>query len=398
MEPKAGMEAHGSGVRLPFGYSQLFDAASEVFAADERVRGAWVHGSVARGDADAASDLDVIVAVADDDLPSFAAGWRERLAAVTDTVMARPSFGSNGSWLAVTPRGERFDLWVEAASQVAVSPVRDRRPIFDRDALSAVVPAPPAPAPRDEDVLNRLRGSYIAVAAAVPLADDLFLHQLIWTLRWVLYNAYVELNRPLPATLGLKQWSAKLTAAQRATFLHLPVAGDAGPVLDALAEVLGPLPDPLPEPTMATAVFPPDGMIRGLTVSSAEPGTWVRHVAEEQLALHLYLTVAVHRDDWLLGVVGANDARRLLYELYLDANGRPPATAPADWSGRLTPGQRSVLLAIPTAAPTRDSVVTAHLTGRETFAAQGRALLGDQWPAPMQEAVWRHVDAFLGDS
>ena len=45
-------------------------------------------------------------------------------------------------------------------------------------------------------------------------------------------------------------------------------------------------------------------------------------MAEEYFALHLYLTVAIHRRDWLLGVLGANDARKLLYELALEANGR----------------------------------------------------------------------------
>ena len=59
-------------------------------------------------------------------------------------------------------------------------------------------------------------------------------------------------------------------------------------------------------------------------------------MAEEYWALHLYLTVALHRGDWLLGMFGANDSRKLLYELALEANGRPPGLVTADWSGRLT--------------------------------------------------------------
>ena len=61
------------------------------------------HGSVARGDADEVSDLDVIVAVADDDIPAFAGGWRDRLDDVTPTVMARPSHGTKATRRSALP-------------------------------------------------------------------------------------------------------------------------------------------------------------------------------------------------------------------------------------------------------------------------------------------------------
>ena len=51
-----------------------------MFEADERVRAMWLSGSLGRGDADAMSDLDLIVAVADDALPEFAAQWQDWLA------------------------------------------------------------------------------------------------------------------------------------------------------------------------------------------------------------------------------------------------------------------------------------------------------------------------------
>src|SRR5205814_6526344 len=133
MASQTGLELHPSGCAVPPGYGPLLDSCREVMERDARVRGAWVHGSVARGDADGVSDLDVIVAVADDALPEFAAGWRERLAAITTTVMARSSFGPTGSWLAITPACQRFDLWVEPASATSSSVVRDRHMVFDRD-------------------------------------------------------------------------------------------------------------------------------------------------------------------------------------------------------------------------------------------------------------------------
>ena len=147
--------------------------------------------------------------------------------------------------------------------------------------------------------------------------------QVIWVLRWVLYNAYCRHSCPDPD-----------------------------------------LPD--------VVMMPPEGFIRGLDIDSAPAGTWGRHVAEEYFALHLYLTVALHRRDWLLGVLGANDARRLLYELALETNGRRPAASPADWSGRLTSEQRLDLLAIPSGAADLQSVLAAHLSGREVFTRRGR--------------------------
>jgi len=57
---------------LPETYRHLFERAVAVLGADERVRALWLSGSLARGVADAASDLDLIVAVADDELDGFA--------------------------------------------------------------------------------------------------------------------------------------------------------------------------------------------------------------------------------------------------------------------------------------------------------------------------------------
>lgn len=358
------------------------------------MRAAWVHGSIARGDADAVSDLDVIVAVADADAAAFADGWRPRLASITPTVMARPSFGHTGSWLAITPACLRFDLWVETVSQVATSPVRDRLVLFDRDGLAALVPPAPPDAPPSAERRAELRRRFVGAAAVARVADDLLMHQAIWTLRLILYESFVESNRPLPPT-GLKRWSAKLSAAQRATLESLPTAGDPTTVIAALADEVGPLPESLPDPDLRDVVVPPEGVVRGLDLLTVPSAERARHVAEEFFALHLYLALIVHRRDWLLGVVGANDSRRTLYELLLDHNGRRPATSPADWSGRLTADQRAELLSLPEPRPTRDSVVAAHLAGRELVERVGRVVAGTQWPVDLEGAVTPYVNAAI---
>ncbi len=142
-------------------------------------------------------------------------------------------------------------------------------------------------------------------------------------------------------------------------------------------------------------IFPPEGLIRGVALLAEPTADRARHVAEEFFALHLFLTMVVHREDWLLGVEGIATLRKLLYELDLEENGREPATSPADWSGRLTPQQRTELLALPTGEATRDGVVSGHLEIREAFVTRGRQVLGDAWPQALEQAVVAHVDDFV---
>ena len=75
---------------LPSGYASLLARATTVFLGDERVRALWVSGSLGRGDADPSSDLDLLIAVADEGFDGFAATWRDWLAEITPTVLAKP--------------------------------------------------------------------------------------------------------------------------------------------------------------------------------------------------------------------------------------------------------------------------------------------------------------------
>lgn len=59
---------------LPDGYRELFHRVLDVADADEYVRAVWLGGSLARGEVDSASDLDVILAVTDESFPRWAEG------------------------------------------------------------------------------------------------------------------------------------------------------------------------------------------------------------------------------------------------------------------------------------------------------------------------------------
>src|SRR5262245_7930817 len=128
------------------GYGPLFDRTRDVLAADERVRALWLYGSLATGTADAASDLDFIVGVRDEDHDAFAASWPRWLATITPTVLARPLNTALTSFYSVTAACEHLDMVIEPVSRIATSTYPVRRVVFDRDGLDALVPAlDPAP-------------------------------------------------------------------------------------------------------------------------------------------------------------------------------------------------------------------------------------------------------------
>ena len=209
---------------LPDRYGPLFDDVAAVFAADNRVRAMWLHGAIARGQADAGSDLDVSIAVRDEDFDRFAAEWRDWLAAITPTVTARPL--APGSFYALTPGCERFDVIAERASAVPGTGARRRVVVFDRDELTQLIPPPDDPPP-DPATIGFLIEETLRQAANFPtviVRDDWLMGVVaVQQVQLFLYELFAESNKPAPPT-GPKQWSFKLTGYQRQLLEELPVA------------------------------------------------------------------------------------------------------------------------------------------------------------------------------
>ena len=206
------------------GYDALFDRAVEVFRADERVRAMWLSGSLGRGDADAISDLDLLLAISDDGLPSFADEWRDWLDAITPTLIARPLPFAKGSLYAVTPDRLRLDIVSEPASGVPQSFFRSRTVVFDRDGLDSAVPAPAAEPPSRERIAMLVEEFFRDVGmfpVVVEREDWLLGVEAIHLVRSLLYQLFAEMNAPLPP-MGVKQWSTKLTEGQRHVLESLP--------------------------------------------------------------------------------------------------------------------------------------------------------------------------------
>jgi hypothetical protein len=222
--------------KLPPGYRDLFRRLLAAVRADDRVRAMWLSGSLGRGAADAGSDLDVVLRVADGSFPGFAAGWREWLAGVTPTVLARELPGMPGSWYSLTPSCLRLDVVTERAGQPVTAP--GRRLVLDKDDAAAgraadradppvSDPEPPAgPGPRPQRLAQLVeeffRQQAIFPAGVVARGDWLLGVVGVQSAHTLLYELFVEANQPLPA-MGVKQWSAKLTPRQRDCCAALPV-------------------------------------------------------------------------------------------------------------------------------------------------------------------------------
>ena len=228
--------------RLGSGYRNLLVRATTVLDDDERVRGLWLGGSLARGTADAASDLDLLVAVADDHLDEYAGSWRSVLAAITPTVLAEEQWFAKGSFWSITPTFERFDMVVEAVSQIPRSLFPVRTVVFDHDDLTSRLPLAEDRGPSAQ-VVAKLVQDWFHFSAMVETIlwrqDWLLAAEHLHFLRDVLYKLFVEANQPLPP-MGLKRWSEKLTPEQRRVLERLPTAaGSEAELVDAHLAVAG---------------------------------------------------------------------------------------------------------------------------------------------------------------
>jgi hypothetical protein len=208
---------------MPTPYRDLLVRAVAVFAADDRVRGMWLHGAIARDGADAGSDLDIDLAVCDDDFSAFASDQNAWLAQITPVVSLVPL--APGSFYALTPTCERIDVITEPVSIVPSSSLTRRLVVFDKDNLTERLPKTIDPSP-DLGIARYAIEETIRQAANFPVVvvrqDWLLGVVAVQQIHQHLYTLFVEANKPQPPT-GPKQWSFKLSARHRAMLEALPV-------------------------------------------------------------------------------------------------------------------------------------------------------------------------------
>lgn len=194
-------------------YLELYRRAEEVLAADPRVRSVSPGGSVAAGNADRWSDLDLAVVTEPDRHEEFLADWPNWLARITLTVFARTPIAPT-ILNTITDQGLTLDIVVWSGEAPAYQPptgypvgFAGRLPEL-RDALDYAV----------AEQLRGLAGPFITLVQREEHLKHLAgVPHLIGLLTTVFL---AELDAPPPGKL----WNDTFTEEQRAVAAALPAA------------------------------------------------------------------------------------------------------------------------------------------------------------------------------
>lgn len=214
---------------LPEPYHQLYQRVLAICEPDERFRGLWLSGSLARGTADAGSDLDLVVALADDVYDGFVGTWRSWLDGVTPTLLVKRIPAEKLIFTALTPVMCRLDATFERVGDLPESPFRTRVRVIDRDGLTDRIPQRvDGPGP-DPGKITAIISEFWRIQAIFPFMindrkDLLVARSGVNASAQLLYDVFVEANQPLPP-MGVKQFSSRLTADQRSVLESLPAFG-----------------------------------------------------------------------------------------------------------------------------------------------------------------------------
>lgn len=197
---------------LPPHLRDLAERARAVLEADERVRAAWLTGSIAEGRGDAWSDLDLRLALQGE------VDWAELVDRISPTVLKRrlPGPGPDIVVTCVTPEWLRFDILIVPADRPPAGTIAT---LLDKDGLTDQLP--PGPAPRAGDPAF-LAEEFLRVLGLLPVSigreEWLVGSDGVWLLRRML----IDLMTIGQARGGVKRLNPFLTVAQRAQLESLP--------------------------------------------------------------------------------------------------------------------------------------------------------------------------------
>ncbi|HXQ19914.1 MAG TPA: nucleotidyltransferase domain-containing protein [Acidimicrobiales bacterium] len=160
----------------------FIERAREALSSDERVLAAYLVGGFAVGTADAWSDVDLQVIVADEAADDIKASWPTLVGQMAETADIRPfDFGIGG--ICITPEWLHFDVVFHSASSIDAKNIEGMVPLVDKAGL---LPDHPVPRPHRH-------GDPFFPQAAV----DMFLYMLGNMV------TVVGRNDPIPATNGV---------------------------------------------------------------------------------------------------------------------------------------------------------------------------------------------------
>lgn len=126
------------------------------------------------------------------------------------------------------------------------------------------------------------------------------------------------------------------------------------------------------------------------------PPLRVTQLAQEFLRILGLMPLVLGRQEYHLGLTGAEHLRRHLFELFMDVNGVPLAERGGALrrNPMLTADQRAAMAALPATGPTREGVMEGNLAFARLFLPAARAFAaehGAEWPAALEAAAQRNL-------
>lgn len=234
----------GSTRHMPTAPQQrLIDAIFSVAHADPRISSAWLTGSVATGEDDEWSDVDVLLVGPDGDLDGLVQDWLTWLDRIAPTIHVITFFGRVIS--AVTSDWERFDVAFAAADQIRARDPGGLRMLFARMGATMPEGAPANAQTAGPTSVEPLVREFLRVLGLSPVVihreDPVLLLEGLAMLRSLLVDLMLVENGRSRSDRGLKRVGQALTSEQRAELASLP-AFDANPehvrpALQALASM-----------------------------------------------------------------------------------------------------------------------------------------------------------------
>lgn len=144
------------------------------------------------------------------------------------------------------------------------------------------------------------------------------------------------------------------------------------------------------------------GLYGTLPPAIAWPGPnkgYISYLINEFFRVFGLLAVADGRGEYLLSVAGVDLLRMMLFNLLSEEVERADKGGMLAWKRRLTEEQLGLLASIPPVAPTRQSIIDAHIACARAFLPRARRiaeLWEIEWPQSFEDATWRHLEREVG--
>lgn len=145
----------------------LIDAARRALEGDPGIESVWLSGSLASGEGDQWSDVDLVAVTAEGGLPGVVAGYGGDLSSIASAVHTFTLFGRIVS--AVTADWRRLDILFLTPAELATRPPNATRQLFARPGAAVPAGAAPAPRPAADAELAALIREFIRVLGLAPV-------------------------------------------------------------------------------------------------------------------------------------------------------------------------------------------------------------------------------------